>query len=114
MRMGLEISEIYDRVMTDKAQFLAAATECEAAQRPVTSTASGDLLRHSGDARIQMCRYVVWSITVPLLIIEFNLILEAAQRPVTSIASGDSSPAPRRCSHPAAQMAVHYMYTREY
>ena len=29
-------------------------------------------------------RYVDWSITVPLQMIEFNLILKAAQRPVTS------------------------------
>ena len=56
----------------------------KAAQRPVTSTASGDLLRRRGDARIRICRYVVWNITVPLLMIEFNLILKAAQRPVTS------------------------------
>ena len=32
----------------------------------------------------QVYKYVFWSITVPLLMIEFNLILKAAQRPETS------------------------------
>merc|ERR1712184_146934 len=43
-------------------------------------------------------RYVDWSITVPLQMIEFNLILKAAGKPVREECSGGSWSAPSSCS----------------
>merc|ERR1712032_574115 len=48
-------------------------------------------------------RYIDWSITVPLQMIEFNLILRAAGAPIGALASGGSSSAPWLCS-PSAML----------
>merc|ERR1712182_42995 len=42
-------------------------------------------------------RYIDWTITVPLQMIEFNLILKAAKAPISSVDSGGSSSAPSSC-----------------